>query len=174
MVRYGCYLSRSTFPSETRWSPTELKCGTIVWAIKTNRTLFYGIPFEVYSYHQPPIWGVCRRRTTRVQWWFDLLSAYTYTLKHGPGSANGNAGLMSRLPLPTADPSDLDVYMIGASGVMPARVGPVVGGRLRSARPGHSEDCVVGERSNHATPLSSAEAAEGEARVSSVDVRKTP
>lgn len=69
------------------------------------------------------------------------LRKYTYQLIHRPGKANGNADLMSRLPLPATahdaspdirltDPSDLNVYMIGASGVMPARMDPVLGGEL--------------------------------------------
>lgn len=78
---------------------------------------------------------------------------------------------MSRLPLPATeqdqsspdlrltDPSDLDVYLIGASGVMPAPMGPVLGGRPRSACPDHCADFVVGERGRRSAPLSSDEAA---------------
>ena len=57
-----------------------------------------------------------------------FLSAYTYTLENRPGKSNGNADLLSRLPLPASeadnhpdvrlsDPTDIDVYLIGASGV---------------------------------------------------------
>ena len=56
--------------------------------------------------------------------------AYNYKLVYRPGRLNGNAGLMSRLPLPAtaedtsanlrlSDPSDVDVYFVGASGVQP-------------------------------------------------------
>ena len=37
-----CFLSRTTLPNERNWSATELECAAIVWAIKTNRQLFYG------------------------------------------------------------------------------------------------------------------------------------
>ena len=48
-----CFLSRTTLPNERNWSATELECAAIVWAIKKNRQLFYGIPFVVASDHQP-------------------------------------------------------------------------------------------------------------------------
>ena len=69
-------------------------------------------------------------KVNRVQRWFDFLSAYNYKLVYRPGKMNGNADLMSRLPLPATeeatcdnlrltDPSDVDVYFVGASGVQP-------------------------------------------------------
>lgn len=70
---------------------------------------------------------------------------------------NGNADLMSRLPLPATahdaspeirltDPADLDVYMIGVSGVMPARMGPVLRGGI-GGLPDHREGLEGGEKS---------------------------
>ena len=118
-IRPLCFLSRTTYPNEARWSPTELECGAIVWAIKKNRTLFFGIPFEVYSDHQPlRNLESLAEKNNLVQRWFDFLAAYTYELKYRPGRENLNADLMSRLPLPATkadeapdvrltDPSDL-------------------------------------------------------------------
>ena len=40
------YLSRTTLDSERKWSIPELECAAIVWAIKRNRQMFYGIPSE--------------------------------------------------------------------------------------------------------------------------------
>ena len=67
-------------------------------------------------------------KVNRLQRWFDFLSAYTYTLEYRPGKINGNSDLLSRLPLPAteagnhpdvrlSDPEDIDVYLIGASGL---------------------------------------------------------
>ena len=69
-------------------------------------------------------------KVNRVQRWFDFLSAYTYTLEYRPGKNNGNSDLLSRLPLPStdseadnhpdvrlSDPEDINVYLIGASGL---------------------------------------------------------
>ena len=69
-------------------------------------------------------------KVDRVERWFDLLSAYKYKLVYRPGRLNGNADLMSRLPLAATEeetsasfrlsgPSDVDIYFVGASGVQP-------------------------------------------------------
>ena len=42
-----CFLSRTTLPNERNWSTTGLECAAVVWAIKKNQQLFYGIPFVV-------------------------------------------------------------------------------------------------------------------------------
>ena len=94
-----------------------------------NRQRFHGIPFVVVSDHKP-LKNLERLSTkvNRVQRWFDYLSAYTYTLEYRPGKSNGNADLLSRLSLSVteadnhpdvrlSDPADIDVYLIGASGV---------------------------------------------------------
>ena len=47
------YLSRPTLDNERKWNISELECATIVWAIKRNRQIFYGIPFEVETDHRP-------------------------------------------------------------------------------------------------------------------------
>ena len=116
-----CFLSRSTLPNKRNWSATELECAAIVWAVKKNRQLFYGIPFVVVSDHQPlKHLESLATKVNRVQRWYDFLSAYTYTLEYRPGKNNGNADVLSRLPLPAtkadshpefrlSDPTDVDV-----------------------------------------------------------------
>ena len=88
---------------------------------------------------------------------YDFLFAYTFELKYKPGRELV-ADMLSRLPLPATkkadeapdvrltDPSDLDVYMIGASGVQPSRVGPVFSGQEASAESTHREIFVVWRR----------------------------
>ena len=151
-----CYLSRSTFPNEANWPANELECGAIVWAIKKNRTLFYGIPFEVYSDHSSlRNLESLSEKNNRVQRWFDFLSAYTYELKYRPGSENGNADLLSRLPQPATekdlspefrltDPKDVDVYSVGTKNQEEVEeMGSVLGGRVDSEN--HRCEFVVGE-----------------------------
>ena len=71
------------------------------------------------------------------------MSAYTYTLEYRPGKNNGNSDLLSRLPLPVteadnhpdvrlSDPEDIDVYLIGASGL-----------QSRLAEPLSSSSCII-------------------------------
>ena len=52
-IRSPRYLSRTTLDNERKWSISELECAAIVWAIKCNRQIFYGIPFEMETSHQP-------------------------------------------------------------------------------------------------------------------------
>ena len=60
--------------------------------------------------------------------WYDVLSVYTCKIVYRPRRLNGNANLISRLPLPATkdaldaklrltDPTDFGVYVIGASRV---------------------------------------------------------
>ena len=74
----------------------------IVWAIKKNRPPFYGIPFEIYTDHQPlrNLLSLAEK-VLRVQRWDDFLSAYTYEMKYKPGRVNANADILSRLPQPS-------------------------------------------------------------------------
>ena len=97
------FLSRTTMPNERNWSATELECAAIVWAVEKNRQLFYGIPFVVVSDHQPlKNLESSFTKVNRVQRWY-FLSAYSYTLEYRPGKVNGNADLLSRLPLPATE-----------------------------------------------------------------------
>ena len=131
--------------------------------MKKNRQLFYGIPFVVKSDHQSlKNLESLATKVNRVQRWYDFLSAYTYRLVYRPGKLNGNADLMSRLSFPAAkdsldvklrltDPTDIDIYFIGASGVQPrlrGRAGIFLGG-LAMQTGDHSEG---GEREHRPAP----------------------
>ena len=168
-----CFLSRTTLPNERNWSATELECAAIVWAVKKNRQLFYGIPFVVVSDHQPlKNLESLSTKVNRVQRWYDFLSAYTYTLEYRPGKQNGNADLMSRLPLPAteadnhpdvrlSDPADIDVYLIGASRVWSAQLVESPGsdsGEFKTPDP--ELVFVVGERELRTAPLTTNEEAD--------------
>ena len=141
-VRPLCFLSRSTLPNERNWTATELEAGAIVWAVKKNRPLFYGIPFQIYCDHQPlrNLFSLAEK-VPRVQRWQDFLSAYTYKIFYKPGVSNSNADMLSRLPqlhseedvsgqFRLSDPADVDVYFIGASGVLPRNLADPRASRL--------------------------------------------
>ena len=152
-----CFLSRATLPHEKSWSPRQLECAVIVWAMKKTRQLFYGITFVVMSDNQPlKNLESLATKVNREQRWYDFLSAYTYKLVYRPWRLNGNADLMSRLPLTATkdaldatlcltDPTDIDVYFIGASGVQPrlrGRAGTFLGGMAMQT----GDDSEGGER----------------------------
>ena len=52
-IRPLLYINRTTLPSEKNWNTSELECGALVWAIKKLRVFLCGIPFELYTDHQP-------------------------------------------------------------------------------------------------------------------------
>ena len=128
------YHSRTPLDNECKWSISELECTAIVWAIKHNRQMFYGIPFKVETDHQPlQNLASLTDKSNHVKIWFGFLNAYTFTLKHRSKNAKANADVLSRLPLPAiaedlqpkfhlTDPSDLDVYFVGASETHPSRL----------------------------------------------------
>ncbi|CAM9887102.1 unnamed protein product, partial [Sphacelaria rigidula] len=98
-VRPLIFLSRGTLPNERNWSVSELEAAAIVWAIKKNRRLFYGVPFGICTDHQPlrNLLSLAEK-FPRVQRWHDFSSAYTYKIKYKPGRVNADAGMLSRLP----------------------------------------------------------------------------
>ena len=63
--------------------------------------MFYRIPFEVETGHQP-LQNVANLsgKSNRVQRWFDFLNAYNSTLKQRSKNANVNVDVLSRPPLP--------------------------------------------------------------------------
>ena len=96
-----------------------------------DRPMFYRIPFEVKTDHQPfENVTSLSDKSNRVQRWFDSLNEYNFTLKHRSKNANANADVLSHLPLSATaeglqpryrltDSSDLAIYIVGASGIHP-------------------------------------------------------
>lgn len=119
-----CFLSRTTLPIERNWSATEVECVAVVWAVKKNRQLFYGMPFVVVTDRQPlKTLESLATKANRAQRWYDFLTAYTYTLEYRPVNYNDNADELSRLPSPAtkadshpdvqlSDPTDVYAYMM--------------------------------------------------------------
>ena len=105
-TRPSCIMIRTTLPNARNWRPTELECAAIIWAVKKNRQLVYGIPLVVESDYQPlKNLESLSTKVNRVQRSFDCLSAYTYTLEYRPGKNDGNSDLLSR-PLLHATEAD--------------------------------------------------------------------
>ena len=122
------YISRSTLDSERNWTALDLEAGAIVWAIKRLRGYLRGTHFQIWTDNQP-LENLSRlaEHNPRVQRWLELLTAYQYTLKHRSGASNGNADMLSRLPVPATEhdisgdtritmPDDIGIYLVRASG----------------------------------------------------------
>lgn len=109
-------------------------CGYRVGCRKEPKVV-YGIPVVVVG-DQQSLRNVesLAIKVNRVQWMYDILSAYWYTLDCRPAERKkGNADVLPRLPSPgtkadrqpdvhLSDPTAVDVCIIGAGGVYLARL----------------------------------------------------
>lgn len=125
-------VSRIALPKEKNWSASDLEAAAIVWAMKKNRPLFYGMPFGIHTDHKPlrNLLSLAEK-VPGVQRWHDFLSTYKYDIRYKPGRVNANANMLSRLPQPPnrddvamgvqdTGPGNVDVYFIGASEIWPS------------------------------------------------------
>ena len=147
------YISRATLDSEKHWTRLDLEAGSIVWAIKRLRGYLWGTKFHILSEHKElESIGKMGDDNSRVQRWFELLTAFDYTLEYRKGRANGNADFLSRLPEPDtehnlAGSSSLtpveggDIFLIRACGLR-TRASPTPGVGL-SGRVSHPESAVL-------------------------------
>ena len=122
------FISRATLDAERNWTALDLEAGAIVWSIKRLREYLRGTTFCILSDNKAlENMHKISEHNPRVQRWIEFLSAYQYTLKHRSGAANGNADMLSRLPLPATDedktgfsritsPDDVGVYVIASTG----------------------------------------------------------
>ena len=115
---------------------------------------------HIYSDHQS-LRNFCSlaEKIPRVQRWQDFWSAYSFTLRYKPGPVNANADMLSRLPKDyseedasgknsIANPDDVDVYFIGASGVQPRLFSRPDSSSLDGLRPKKHSSSLDGLRSD--------------------------
>ena len=139
-VRPIVFISRATLDAERNWTALDLEAGAVVWAIKRLREYLRGTHFRIYSDNKAlESLSKISEHNPRVQRWIEFLQAYSYTLEYRRGASNGNADMLSRLPIePTAadingnssltSPEDVGVYLIRATGhATPGQTTPGVG-----------------------------------------------
>lgn len=100
-IRSVDLISRATLDAEGNWTPVGLVAGAVVGTIRRMRGHVRGIS---QLFRQPSSGEALRnqRSATRVcsDEWSLSWRAHTY---HRRGANNGNAGMLSRLPLPATD-----------------------------------------------------------------------
>ena len=133
------FISRATLDAERNWTPLDLEAGAIVWGVKRLREYLRGTKFCIISDNQAlQNMHKISDHNPRVARWIEFLSAYQYTVVHRPGATNGNADMLSRLPIPATEadktgyssitsPDDVGVYLIQSSGRSTTRVPHGVG-----------------------------------------------
>lgn len=93
------YFSKTLGPAEKNYCVTRKELLAIVKAVKHFRPYLYGRQFLLRTDHASLIW-LCRRKepTSQVARWIEILSEFSYTLEHRPGTKHGNADGLSRRP----------------------------------------------------------------------------
>ncbi|XP_033637865.1 uncharacterized protein K02A2.6-like [Asterias rubens] len=100
------YASRSLSPPERNYSQLDKEGLAMVFGVKKFHQYVYGRKFVISTDHKPLLGLLGEGRmippmaSSRIQRWALTLSAYDYQLVYKPGSLNGNADALSRLPLP--------------------------------------------------------------------------
>ena len=101
--RVVAYASRSLTPVEQRYSQTERKALSIVWACEHFHLYIFGSPFSVVTDRKPleQIFANPRANpNARLERWLLKLQQYSVTVLYAPGKDNP-ADYMSRHPLPS-------------------------------------------------------------------------
>ena len=132
------FISRATLDSEQNWTALDLEAAAVVWSIKRLRGYLRGTKLKVLTDSSAlQNIGKIADHNPRVSRWVEFLGAYTYTVHHRPGTQNGNADMLSRLPLPATEedrsgharltyPDEVASYTIRATASLPS--GPTPAG----------------------------------------------
>ena len=102
------YVSRTLNSAERNYSTTEKEALAVVFGVKKFHQYLYGNHFTIRTDHKPleGLFGegkpTPQMATPRVQRWILTLASYEYKLSYKPGTDNGNADALSRLPIPEA------------------------------------------------------------------------
>ena len=100
------YASRTPTKPEWAYSQLDKEALAVIFAVKKFHQFLYGRHFVIYTDHKPLLGLFNPEKATptmasgRVQRWSLTLLGYEYELVYRPGSQNGNADSLSRLPLP--------------------------------------------------------------------------
>jgi len=95
-------ISRSLNEHERKYEAWKGELLAGVWGMKSYRVYLHGRDFEIVTDHRPLLWLLTAPNPTGQQArWILSLQEYDFTIRHRPGSANVNADVPSRFPLPT-------------------------------------------------------------------------
>ena len=111
------YASRTLSKAERGYSQLDKEALGVLFGAKKFHQFVYGRHFTVYTDHKPllgnPDKPTPSMASSRMQRWALTLLAYEYELIYRPGTQNGNADSLSRLPLPdepTSTPVPGDIF----------------------------------------------------------------
>ena len=101
------YASCTLSPAEKKYSQLDKEAAAVMFGLRKFHTYLYGRRFKIYTDHKPLL-GLLQSNkpipttaSPRIQQWALFLCGYLYELVYRDGPSIGNAGGLSRLPLPT-------------------------------------------------------------------------
>ena len=94
------YASRTLSQSEKQYSVIQKECLAIVYATKQFRHYLLGRPFKVLTDHAPLQWFSAQKMEGMLCRWSLALQEFNFRVCYRPGSHNGNADALSRIPQP--------------------------------------------------------------------------
>ena len=100
------FSSRTLSKVEQGYSQLEKEGLAVIVGVKKFHQYLYGREFTTYTVHKPLLGLLGEKKaispmtSARIQRWILFLAAYRCTLCYRPGSENGIADALSRLPLP--------------------------------------------------------------------------
>ena len=101
-------------PAEKKYSQLMKEGLAVIFGVKKFRQYLLGRSFTIVSDHKPLQYLFNESRVTptlpsaRIQRWSWTLGVYHYNIEYKPGQHNGNADMLSRLPLPET-PTDIPI-----------------------------------------------------------------
>lgn len=93
------YASRSLSDREKNYSATEKEALAVIFATDHFRAYLLGKKFILFTDHQALRWLHTVEPKGRLARWVMQLQEFDFVSEHRPGTANGNADALSRLPL---------------------------------------------------------------------------
>uniref|UniRef100_A0A3B1KDF0 Gypsy retrotransposon integrase-like protein 1 n=1 Tax=Astyanax mexicanus TaxID=7994 RepID=A0A3B1KDF0_ASTMX len=109
------FASRGLRPSErnmSNYSSMKLELLALKWAVTEKfREYLLGTQFTVYTDNNPLSYLQSAKLAAVEQRWASQLALFNYELKYRPGTSNGNADALSRLP------ADTDQSSVGVRGI---------------------------------------------------------
>ena len=101
-----CILIKVTGPCKRKYSQLDKEGLAIIFGVKRFHQYLFGRHFTIVSDHKPlqhlfkESSATPTLASARIQRWALILGAYDYRIEYKPGTANGNADMLSCLPLP--------------------------------------------------------------------------